>query len=306
MAAFGDQENKARALLEEGEKVLNKKSLFGSLLGSNTQKYEDAAEKFAKAANCFKVARKLKEAGDTYMRVASMHEKCASAHEAASAFMEAGKCYKESYPAESIGAMRSAITHYTEMGRFSQAAKLLKDVGEVYEADANYPDARDCFQMAADYFNGENSTQSANACLIKVATISSKFISPPDYMGAAKIFEDLGRSCTSTRLLQMNAKGYFQQAVLCLMAANDSVAARLKLDEFKSVDFTFGASRECKFAEDLCAAMETYDGDAFATASYEYDQVTALDPWKTTTLVTIKRLIEGGGGAGSAGDVDLT
>lgn len=73
------------------------------------------------------------------------------------------------------------------------------------------------------------------------------------------------------------------------------------------VDFTFGASRECKFVEDLCQAVENFDADSFATTAFEYDKVSTLDPWKTTLLVSIKRLIEGGGGgSGSGGEVDLT
>jgi alpha-soluble NSF attachment protein len=139
----------------------------------------------------------------------------------------------------------------------------------------------------------------------QVATIQSKFSDPPEYLAAAKIFEELGRSCTATRLLAMNAKGYFLQSGLCLMAANDTVAARIKIDEFKSLDYTFGASRECTFMEDLCQAMETFDSDGFATTAFEYDKTSTLDPWKTTILVTIKRLIEGGG-SGSGGEIDLT
>lgn len=307
MSAFGDQGAKAKAYVAEGEKILNKKSLLGGLIGTPAQqKYEDAAEQFSKAANCYKVARQMKEAGDLYVRTAGLHEKLKSAHEAASAYTEAGKCYKEGHPAEAIGAMRSAVTHYSEMGRFGQAAKLLKEIGEIYEADSNYPDALDVYKTAAEFFQGENQTQGANQCLGKVAVIQSKYLSPPDYLAAAKIFEDLGRSCTQSNLLKMNAKGHFLQAGLCLMAANDTVAARMKIDDFKTQDYTFAASRECGFLEELCTAMETYDADGFATAAFAYDKITALDPWKTTILVTIKRLIEGGGGAGSGNEVDLT
>ncbi|CAN0360096.1 unnamed protein product, partial [Phaeothamnion confervicola] len=76
------------------------------------------------------------------------------------------------------------------------------------------------------------STQSANTCLVKIATILSKEMNPPEFGKAADIFEQLGRSCMDTRLLQMNAKAYWLQAGMCHMAAGDSVAVRQKLDEF--------------------------------------------------------------------------
>ncbi|CAM9877666.1 unnamed protein product [Chrysoparadoxa australica] len=308
MAGFGSQEERALKLVEEGEKVLNKKGLFASVFGSNTQKMEDAAELFGKAANCYKVSRKWDDAGKLYMRTAGLHEKLGSAHEAASSYVEAGKCFKHNSPSDAVQSMTSAVTHYIEMGRFNQAARMLKDIGDMYDADGNYEDAKQCLQQAADYFAGENSTQSANACQVKVATIMSKNMDPPDFLGAAQIFEDLGRSCMETRLLQMNAKGYWLQAGLCYMASNDAVAARQKLAEFESVDYSFASSRECKFLSDLVTAMESCDTDEFAKAAFEYDKVSALDPWKTSVLLAIKRLIsvEGGGVDGGDGEPDLT
>lgn len=51
MAGFGgNQEEKARQYIAEGEKVLKKWTLFTS-----TTKNEDAAEWFDKAAKCYKV-----------------------------------------------------------------------------------------------------------------------------------------------------------------------------------------------------------------------------------------------------------
>lgn len=295
-------------MVAEGEKILSKKGFLSSLLsGGSQQKYEDAAELFAKAANIYKVGRQWQEAGDLYVRVAELHEKCSSAHEAASAYVDASKAYKNVDQAASVQACQNAIAHYTEMGRFSQVAKMLKEVGETQEKEGEFAEAVETYQQAADYFNGENTTQSANSCLVKVANLVSKDIDPPDFHRAAGIFEDLGRSCCDTPLLRMNAKGHFLNACLCLMASNDAVAARLKSEDFKSLDYTFGSSRECKFAEDLCQAMDDFDKDAFSTAAFEYDHISPLDPWKTSILLAIKRGIEGDSQAAMAGDdVDLT
>ncbi|CAN0056462.1 unnamed protein product, partial [Ectocarpus sp. 13 AM-2016] len=66
----------------------------------------------------------------------------------------------------------------------------------------------------------------------------------PNLTLAAEIYEKLGRSCMEKKLLAMNAKGYWLQTGLCLLAQGDTVAARNKQSDFTSVDYTFHDSRE--------------------------------------------------------------
>lgn len=76
------------------------------------------------------------------------------------------------------------------------------------------------------------------------------------------------------------------------------------------MDYTFGESREGKFASQLIEATETFDASGFATACFEYDRISKLDPWKTSMLVKVKRGISDQTGIdgveGEEGDVDLT
>mmetsp|Transcript_19344 Transcript_19344/g.28607 ORF Transcript_19344/g.28607 Transcript_19344/m.28607 type:complete len:305 (-) Transcript_19344:10-924(-) len=299
-----EQESKALGYIAEGEKILNKKSIFGSIFGSDSQKYEDAAELFKKAANCFKTANNLSEAGRWYLKVAELNEKANSMYDAATAYVDASKCLKEENYLDSIEALKGALSHFEEMGQFNRAAKILKEIAEMYETNQNYEESKECFMQASNYFSTENATQSSNQCLLKVAFILSKHIDPPDYTKASKIFEDLGKSCLSVPILKMNAKVHFLQSLLCSMASNDTVLVRMKLENFKALDYSFSNSRECGFAEDLCSAVENFDSESFATVSFEFDKITPLDPWKTTLLVTIKRIIEGD--VGGKDEIDLT
>ena len=78
-------------------------SLFGA--GS---KYEDAAESYSKAGNCYKVEQKWQEAGDAYMQAAELlQNKVQSAHEASAAFMDAGNCYKKVSVPDGVNAFRA-------------------------------------------------------------------------------------------------------------------------------------------------------------------------------------------------------
>jgi len=161
--------------------------------------------------------------------------------------------------------------------------------------------------QASEYYSGEDQTSSANKCLEKVALISGQL---ERYAEAVSIFKQLGVSSMESNLLKFNAKKYFQQAALCHLARKDAVGARADMEEFKTIDYTFGDSREAQFVEKLIEACSQYDVEAFTDAVYEYDKVSKLDPWKTTILLRIKTGVSGespeGEGDGSDEDVDLT
>ena len=55
------------------------------------------------------------------------------------------------------------------MGRFANAAKLEKEIGEMYENDNQSEKCIKHYQQAANYFQGEDSVAAANQCLLKVA-----------------------------------------------------------------------------------------------------------------------------------------
>lgn len=61
---------------------------------------------------------------------------------------------------------------YTDMGRFTLAAKGHISIAELYEEKGESKD--NCiyhYQKAADFFKGEESKSSATKCLLKVAQV---------------------------------------------------------------------------------------------------------------------------------------
>ena len=68
---------------------------------------------------------------------------------------------------------------------------------------------------------------------------------------AAEIFENIGRESMGSKLGAYSAKGYFTQSVMCHLALGDTVAARAKLEDFKTVDYSFPSSRECDLLDKL-------------------------------------------------------
>mmetsp|Transcript_22762 Transcript_22762/g.40779 ORF Transcript_22762/g.40779 Transcript_22762/m.40779 type:complete len:317 (-) Transcript_22762:189-1139(-) len=309
------QRSKGDAFSQEAESILKKSTWFAS---SSERKYEDAAECFTKAANAYKVGGCHDEAGGAYQRAAELYkDKLKTLGEASKCLSDAGACLKKSNPAEAIGCYRSAVTLLCDAGRLNQAAKLSKQIAEIFENDGVAAEdgggdaisaAITSYQQAAELFEMEQAKSQASSCLQKVAELSSGALDPPELLRAAEIYESLGRQCLESNLLKYNAKTHFLNGVMCHLANGDSVGASQSLARFDSLDYTFGDSREGKFATQLVECVEQFDPEGFATACFEYDRISKLDPWKTSMLVKVKRAIEDttGGGGGDDDDFDLT
>ena len=221
-----------------------------------------------------------------------------------------GHCYKKCDPKKAINAYRESISMLCDAGRLSQAARLSKDTGELFENDDEDDSiglAIESYQQAADLYDMEQQKSQASQCLVKIAELSSAALTPPEFLKAAEIYDKLGSACLDSNLLKYNAKGYFLQSILCHLANQDSVGAEKAMARFSSLDFTLRESREGKFAEQLIEAIVSFDSEAFATACFEFDRISKLDPWKTTILLSVRKSVEGDAGeVDDDGDIDLT
>jgi len=306
------QKGKASAFIKEAEALLAKKSWFSS---SKERNAEEAAETFEKAANAYKVGGLNQEAGDAYVKAAELYrDKLSDFNNASKVFNSAGTCYKKSNPADAIQAYQQAVSLYTDSARIMQAAKLTKEIAELYENEeideedkSHVVLAIEAYEHASELFGMEDSKSSTSQCLGKIAELCSAALDPPDFGRASKMYDDLGRRCLSSNLLKFNAKGYFLQAILCHLASGDDVGAEQANAKYESLDYTFADSREGKFAQSLIEAVKGFDVEEFSTACFDYDRISKLNPWQTSILVKVKRSIDEGGEDGDDdSDVDLT
>ena len=284
------------AFLADGEKALKRTTIFGF---GKSQKYEDAAEAFTKAGNAFKLANLWESAGDAFIKAAECENEVIYS---SNKLVEAANSYKKINPVKAIKTFYRVIENYNEAGKFSQSARYYQEVGEIYEVDGNTEGAQEAYQQAANLLLGENKTQIATKCLLKVATLASGH---DDFAKAADIFESIGRASMETRSSAYSAKGYLLQCCLCHLALGDAVALRGKLDEFKSVDYSFPSSRECEFLEKLLTAFDGCNTEDFSQTCADFDRVSPLDPWKTTVLLKAKRHIDAATGEDPDGDDDV-
>ncbi|VDP50476.1 unnamed protein product [Soboliphyme baturini] len=157
------------------------------------------------------MAKKWTEAGDAFVRSAELNfRKGDSKHEAAVNYVDASTCFRKTNPPKAVDCLMKAADIYTDMGRFTMAAKHHLSIAELYESEC--VDVEKCvqhYEKAADYYKGEDS---ANKCLLKVAQYAAQM---EQYKKAIEIYEEVGTSSADNTLLKYSAKDYFFKAALC-------------------------------------------------------------------------------------------
>ena len=91
---------------------------------------------------------------------------------------------------------------HIELGRFTSAAKVQKDIGELYEAEGDTAAALKAYEEAAEYYNAEESKSQANQILLKVASLAAD---ASNYTRAIEIYEQVWRSPRKMALMALMA-----------------------------------------------------------------------------------------------------
>ncbi|CAL9133276.1 unnamed protein product [Musa acuminata var. zebrina] len=279
---MADQTAKGDDLEQKAEKKLAGWGIFGS-------KYDDAADLFDKAANFFKLAKNWERAGSVYTKLANCHLKLDSKHEAASTYVNAANCYKKISLQDAAESLNQAVNLFLEIGRLNMAARYCKELGELYEQEQNPEKAMDYFERAADLFQSEEVTTSANQCNQKVAQFAAQL---EQYPKAIEIYEAIARHSINNNLLKYGVKGILLNAGICQLCKGDVVAITNALERYQELDPTFSGTREYKLLADLGDSMDEGDVVKFTDALQEYDSMTRLDPWKTMLLLRVKNAIK--------------
>ncbi|KAL4667116.1 hypothetical protein H8959_005805 [Pygathrix nigripes] len=229
------KEAEAMALLAEAErKVKNSQSFFSGLFGGSS-KIEEACEIYARAANMFKMAKNWSAAGNAFCQAAQLHLQLQSKHDAATCFVDAGNAFKKADPQEAINCLMRAIEIYTDMGRFTIAAKHHISIAEIYETElVDIEKAIAHYEQSADYYKGEES----NRWLAMPALLEQ-------YQKAIDIYEQVGTNAMDSPLLKYSAKDYFFKAALCHFCI-DMLNAKLAVQKYEELFPAFSDSRECK------------------------------------------------------------
>ncbi|KAG5283960.1 hypothetical protein AALO_G00021430 [Alosa alosa] len=283
------KEQEAMALVAEADKKMKSPGTFlGTLFGSSS-KAEDACDMYVRAANMFKMAKNWNAAGNAFCKAARLYLRVDNKLNAAVSFIDAGNAFKKSDPEEAVKCLGQSIEIYTDMGRFTIAAKHHVTTAEIYESELlDIEKAVAQYEQAADYYKMEEATSAGNKCLMKVATYAAQL---EQYQRAIEIYEQIGTYAMDSTLLKYGAKDYFFKAALCHFCV-DMLNAKLAIQRYEEMFPAFSDSRECKLVKKLLNAHEEESVDAYTDAIKEFDSITKLDQWQTTMLLRIKKTIQ--------------
>jgi len=274
----------ARELVARAEKKLGQ-NRFMAMFGN---KYEDAAELLEKAANGFKLAKQWDEAGRAYERLAECHVHLESPHEAATALFDGANALKKASPEGAVGLMKRAAELYCNMGRLGMAAKNFRECAEILEKGGDRDGAMQYYEQASELYQTEEMRAETNKCTVKMATLSAE---AEDFARSMALWEELARASVDNNLLKYSVKGYLLNGGLCALCCGDLDKIRNTIDRYDDLDATFNGTREFTFLKDLADAMEEGDQEQFTAVVAEFDQITRLDPWKTSLLLKAKKSI---------------
>eukprot|EP01133_Synstelium_polycarpum_P006706 gene6706-7799_t len=284
---MGD-EAKAKEFMDKAEKRIKGGNIVMSFFGGGSSKFDDSASDFTKAANLYKMAKKWDQAGAAFQRSAECYLKANSKHDAATSYVSASACYKKGNVSDALTCLKAAIEYYTDEGRFGIAAKHQKEIAELYEAEGDLDKAIASYQVAADFFEGENSTVSAHQCLLKIALFSAQL---ERYEKAIEIYEHVASASLDNNLTQWGCKEYFLRACLCYLASDDLVSAERALQRYKDMQASFSSSREYRLLADVIQACRDNNVEDFTNAVADFNSISQLDSWKTSILLRIKQTI---------------
>jgi alpha-soluble NSF attachment protein len=283
---MGDAKTKGEELMKSAEKKIGKFFDFGGT------KYEEAQELFTKAGAQFKIAKEWSMAGEAYMRAADMAMKMKAPSEACAAYTEAANTYKKSNLEKAEMCMNQAIQLNIDNNRLNAAARLEKDMAEMFESEGSLEGALIHYKKAHDYFFAEDQPNLALGCMQKMAMINGQL---DRFESAYRIFEDIGHKAINGPM-KHQAKEAFFKATLCRMAlvTNDnrtetSAVAREAFENYAAADIYFRGTREFEFCEAALEALETEDLEGFEDAVGVLNEMKMLDDWKAHILVVVKR-----------------
>ncbi|KAK3343806.1 soluble NSF attachment protein [Lasiosphaeria hispida] len=281
-----------RSLVQKAEKTLQSAgggfSFFG---GGKEDKYQSAADLYQQAANAFKLERLSKEAGGAFEKAAAIHrDRLNEPDDAANLMIDAFKVYRKESPLDAVRCIESAIKQYTSKGNFRRAASHKENQGEVYEVEiGDRKKALECYDTAAQWYEGDNASALANKLWLKVADIAAL---EGDYYRAIENYDRIAESSLGNNLMRYSVKEYFFKSGICALATKDIISTRRNLDRYREKDPSFAGTRECQLLVDLVDAVEAGNQEAFTDKLYAFDQMSRLDKWKTELLVRIKNHIE--------------
>jgi alpha-soluble NSF attachment protein len=263
-------------------------SLLSKVFGQSEVALETAADLLKRSATAFKLEKNYARAAESYLKAAEvLIAQRAASYDVNNSYIEAARCYiKTGSVDEGIGIMElKALPSIIDEGSLIRAAKLYTEMANVCLDEKEK--AIKYFEEAARYYQMENATTTYIASLEQVATLSCQ-IDTPNYNRSIELFASIGKEAADNQNLKYQTTDYFFNCIILCLAKDDIVCATNYLEEFANIYYPFTNTREYKLLQDIICVYPDNNVTAFTDAVFNYDQISRLNPWRTSILLTIK------------------
>lgn len=281
-------------LISAAEKLQKPQSgLMGFFSGSSSlYRLEEASDLYVQAANAYRLQKEYDSAGKQFVAAAGLQKQLGNHNDVANHLVEAYKCFKGTSPSEAINALSQAIHIFlTQNGQFRRAANFTMDLAELHELVGDSKAAVSSYEQAGDYFVTDHAEALSNKAFLKCADLCA---TQADYKKAVELYERVIKASLGNLLTKWSLKDYFFKALLCVLAQNDAIEARKKLENYAEEEPTWAGTREYRLILDVLDAIDQGDVQAFSDTVFEYDQFSKLDKLKTQLLLKVKNsVVEG-------------
>jgi alpha-soluble NSF attachment protein len=266
---------------------LQKNTFFGFL---NQNKYQDAYEYFKKAGiqyiieqNWYQAYRSFREAGDICL------DHLKNRYEALKMYSEMSKCLERIDETGAIEVIKKKMIElYIEDGRYYDAGKYEKELGDRYEKIEEYQNAIEEYQLAIEYFKLNHKKMNYPLyleCLIKIGLLSARLYK---YSQSIHFFEKVLRIYHKYHYTKSDIKEFYFRILLCMLAMGDIHLIKKKVEEIQEFDKDSKYQFEYNLIHDLMNAIERNDAIEFAQICSDYDKVHPFQEWTTYVLLNIK------------------
>jgi alpha-soluble NSF attachment protein len=247
--------------------------------------------------------------GDAYTKSAEIAEKqLKESFEAASDYVNAGKAYKNVSSKLAIQSYQLAINIQMESNKFSQAARLWKELGEMQEKEHETEAAQFSYQKAADCYEAEDSKAQASGCHVKVAELAQE---QEDYKKAVEIYEKLANALADNKTSSYSVQDYLWKALLCnfILAAKspkqDMTVMENTIEKYTELLPSLDGTRQLQLIKECVAAFTDDNVEDFTDAVFKYDEIYKLDNSTAKILLDVKKALKDGPQA-AATNLDFT
>ncbi len=266
---------------------LQKYTFFGLW---NHNKYQEAYEFYKKAGvqyilekNWYKAYRAYREAGDICLEHLKIR------YEALNMYSEMSKCLEKVDETGAIEVIKKKMIElYVEEGRYYEAGKYEKELGERYEKIEEYQNAVDEYQLAIEYFKLDNKKSSFTFyidCLNKIALLNARL---HKYSLSLSTFEKILKIYQKNQYSKNDIRECYFRILLCMLAIGETHLIKKKIEDIQQSDEHIKYQIEFTLIYDLVSSIEKNDAVEFAQICSDYDKVHPFQEWTTYVLLNIK------------------